>query len=207
MLAADQPSAVSPEPTRRALAPGRARPFGNLGLPQAVGRIGYAARGGIFDAVASARAAAGGVRHVSGEAERVVLVDDRPERRRILREIFVAAGVGADDIGEADDLNSAAQIVQTMGFGAVVLERPRAISDGLEAIAQMRSRFPQLRIVVCSFDNDDASERLEREAGVDFHLDKPLRTSDVRHVVDGRGRAAPAGASTPLMSCDATGSR
>ena len=137
---------------------------------------------------------------------RVVLVDDRPERRRILREIFAAAGVALDDIGEADDLDGAAQIVETMGAAVVVVERPRAIADGVEAIARMRSHFPMLRIAVCSFANDAVADRLEREAGADDHLDKPLRTADVRRVIDGHDRAEVAGASPSLLTSAATSS-
>ena len=144
---------------------------------------------------------------VSREAGRVVLVDDRPERRRVLREIFLAAGVPANDVGEADDLNRVAEIVEAEGSDVVVVERRRPITDAVLAITRMRDRFPLLRIVVCSFDKDDDANRREQAAGVDYHLDKPLRTADVRLVVDGEGRVAIPDSGEALLSSGANPSR
>jgi CheY-like chemotaxis protein len=124
---------------------------------------------------------------------RVVLVDDRPERRRILREIFLAAGVPVSNIGEADDVVAAVELVDAQGADVVVLERQLPVPEGAAAIARLRSRFPLVRIAISSFGTDDETKQVEVAAGADFHLDKPLRTADARQVADVDGTAAPPG--------------
>jgi DNA-binding NarL/FixJ family response regulator len=112
-----------------------------------------------------------------------MLVDDRPLRRRIMREVLLAVGVSSTDISEAD--NVAAVIV---GAGpepdVVVLERQRLMSADLADISSLRGQFPDLRIEIASFRTDDETKRLEVEAGADCHLDKPVRTADVRAMLD-----------------------
>jgi CheY-like chemotaxis protein len=122
---------------------------------------------------------------------RVVLVDDRLQRRRIMREILLAAGVPATDIDEADEADA---VIARAGSepDVAVLERQKPIDADLAAIALLRHRFPILRIEIVSFGTDDETKRLELEAGADGHLDKPVRTADVRRLLDRGGlRAVP----------------
>ena len=59
-----------------------------------------------------------------------------PSSGTVCREIFLAAGVSGNEIGEADDLQwGVYEIVAAQGSNVVLLERRRPISDGLLAIS------------------------------------------------------------------------
>jgi CheY-like chemotaxis protein len=122
--------------------------------------------------------------HSSGRAQRVLLVDSRPERRRLLRQILIGAGLTEASIDEADDKDTALSRIEPADEGLVVLEL-LPLDDALVAIAELRRSAPRLRIVVCSFRLDPESRRQATDAGADACLDKPVRTADVRALMSG----------------------
>ena len=70
---------------------------------------------------------------------------------------------------------------------AVLVEIQMPVTLGLATIGALRERFPDLRIIVCSFHNDSATRQAARMHGADGYLAKPLdRASLVRLVVDPR---------------------
>jgi CheY-like chemotaxis protein len=137
---------------------------------------------------------------VPNRVARVVLVDDRPQRRGVLRELLLAADVGPD-IGEADDVGGVVAMVDAERIDVVVLERRLPVQGVLAAIAALRSRLPLVWIVISSFGSDDQTEELEVAAGANAHLAKPLRAADVRQMIErGRGSGLPGSGALP-MSC------
>jgi two-component system sensor histidine kinase RpfC len=121
--------------------------------------------------------------HDAGRALGVVLIDDRPERRRLLRQILLGSGLALGDVGEADDKAKALALVDPRGEDLAVLEM-RPVDDGLVMIAELRRRAPRARIVACSFGIDAEIRRRALEAGADACLDKPVRAADFRKLVD-----------------------
>ena len=116
-------------------------------------------------------------------ALRVVVVDDRPERRKLIREILTGAGLAPAEIVEVADGPAALAVINAAGADAVVLEIQLPVSRGLAAVAALRGRSPRLRIVVCSFHVDAATKQLAFEAGTDTYLHKPVRAEDMRAAI------------------------
>lgn len=110
---------------------------------------------------------------------RVVLVDARPDRRAVMRQVFEHSGVDAAVIGEADGETDAIALVEQHGAGLAVVELPSPVQDGLATVAALRHRFPDLAIVVISFNTDAAVKEQARAEGADAYLVKPVSAREV----------------------------
>ena len=53
------------------------------------------------------------------------------------------------------------------------------VPEGLATIGALRERFPDLRIVVCSFHDDAATCESARMRGADGYLTKPIQIDDL----------------------------
>jgi CheY-like chemotaxis protein len=122
----------------------------------------------------------------------VVLIDDRPDRRRVMRQVLLGRDLTA--VTEVDDWATALTHIEAHGTDVVVLEIQIPIETGLAAIAALRDHSPTLPIVVCSFHVDPATKQRALDAGADAYLEKPVRTEDLRRAIDldstTRGRPA-----------------
>jgi CheY-like chemotaxis protein len=114
---------------------------------------------------------------------RVVLLDARPERRSLIRRILLDTGLPLADIAEVDDGAAALRVLAGRGADLVVLDIQLPVREGLAAIAALRDRSPQLRIVVCSFHADAATKELAFAAGADAYLDKPVGNVELRGAI------------------------
>ena len=118
-------------------------------------------------------------------ARRVVLVDTRHERRDLMRWM-----VGGDDaiamvVGEADSRDGALAVVEEKAADAVVLDVHMPVAEGLATISALRTRYPQIGIVVCSFDLDKATVQRVLEEGADGCLGKPVNRRDIHTALAG----------------------
>lgn len=116
----------------------------------------------------------------AGADLRVVLVDDRPDRRRLIHQIVIGTGLPLADIADAADGADAIALIEAQGADVAIVEIQLPIGEGLAAITALRSRFSRLRIIVCSFHVDPATKQLAIEAGADAYLDKPVRSEQLR---------------------------
>jgi CheY-like chemotaxis protein len=124
-------------------------------------------------------------------ALRVVLVDDREERRRLVRLVLCRSNLDLADVTEAGSGPLALQVIQADGANVVLLEIQ--MPGGLELIASLRSRYPELVIVVCTFQTSSVTKQLALDAGADSYLNKPVRSGDLyRAIVGGRTTRAEA---------------
>jgi CheY-like chemotaxis protein len=111
---------------------------------------------------------------------RVVLVDDREERRQLVR--LALRGTDADpvEVSEADGAAAALQALEADGADVVLLEI--RMQGALALIASLRSRHPELVIAVCSFHTGSDIEQLALDAGADSYLRKPVRREDLHRL-------------------------
>lgn len=79
------------------------------------------------------------------DALRVVVVDDEPDVRLMLRMALPLHGL--EVVGEAGDGNEALTACQEARPDAVVLDLLMPGMNGFQAIPQLRERFPELGIV------------------------------------------------------------
>jgi two-component system response regulator YesN len=105
---------------------------------------------------------------------RVVLVDARAERRELMKHVVEGTVAGAEVVAHADSKLSAIAVVEQQHADAVVLDIQMPVEDGLDTIASLRSKFPLLAIVVCSFHTDKTTKQRALAQGADVYLGKPI---------------------------------
>jgi CheY-like chemotaxis protein len=116
---------------------------------------------------------------------RMVLIDTRPERRGLLRNLVESTGLAATEIGEAASTAEAVELVDRQDPDVAFVEIQMPISQGLETIAVLRGRSSGLRIVVCSFHHDPATKESALARGADAYLDKPVSSFRLKALLQG----------------------
>lgn len=111
---------------------------------------------------------------------RIVLVDSRDDRRELMRRVVEGEDATAILVGEANSKAAALTVVDEQRGDAVILDVHMPVSEGLATIAALRERYPQLGIVVCSFDLDPPTMERALAQGADRCLTKPVSRVDLR---------------------------
>ena len=122
-------------------------------------------------------------------ATRIVLVDPRPERRAVLRTVFEHSDVPATVLGEAGCEADVVDAVERHAADLVIIDFQPPVEDGLAVVAALRSRFPALVILVCSFASASVRPRAIAEGG-DAYLLKPVSAREVMAAMRGVPRRA-----------------
>jgi CheY-like chemotaxis protein len=108
---------------------------------------------------------------------RMLLVDDRPESRAVIR-TPVQTGAGAGTVvAEAASVAAALTVLRADTTEAVVVEIQMPVSVRLAVIATLPVEQPALVIVVCSFHADTATRQEASAAGA--YLTKPVSPRDL----------------------------
>lgn len=110
---------------------------------------------------------------------RIILVDPRPERRAVLRTVLEHSDVPATVVGEADNEADAIHEVEQRAADLVIVDLQSPVHDGLAAVAALRSRFPALVILVCSFYPTETMSKRALAEGADAYLLKPVSALEV----------------------------
>ena len=118
----------------------------------------------------------------AGHILRVMLVDARPERRELIRHLVQGTGLAGIDVGEAGSGAEAVELLDRADRDVAVVEIQMPVNEGLETIAALRRRSPDLRIVVCSFHADPATKERALGGGADMYLDKPVSSESLKGV-------------------------
>jgi CheY-like chemotaxis protein len=116
---------------------------------------------------------------------RILIIDNRPDRREVMRHLVGATGAAAPDIAEAGSVAEATALLDCGGCDVVVVEIQLPVAVGLETIAALRSRWPDSKIVVCSFHREEATKARAQAQGADAYLDKPVSTLALQDVLRG----------------------
>ncbi len=102
----------------------------------------------------------------------IVLVDDDPEMRAVLRDFLAAAGYR---VGEAGDTETLLAVVPLVAPAAIILDHELPGDWGLEVLPVLRQRHPDVPvIVITAFGGPRLRETAER-LGAAGYLDKPFR--------------------------------
>ena len=127
------------------------------------------------------------------DSVRVVVVDSRPDRRRVIRgllEHFFRDG----DIAEADSRESAVELVGRCQPVVVVIEVAMPYEEGLATISALQAMSPRPRIVVSSFRHDAVTVQAALARGADVFVTKPVGLADLRAALEVTPEAAGVGA-------------
>lgn len=116
---------------------------------------------------------------------RVVIVDDHPVVRDGLVGMFTSEAA-IDVVGEAGSGPEGLAIIERTDPDVVLMDLRMAGGDGLQAIAQLRTRHPHRpRILVLTTYNTERDIRTALQAGADGYLLKDARRTElVRAVTD-----------------------
>src|SRR3990170_7061222 len=117
-------------------------------------------------------------------APRLVLVDIRPERRLLLRNLVQRTGRAGPDSGEAASAAEAVELLEEQDRDVVFVEI-QPVSEGLETIGVLRHQSSGVRIVVCSFHRDPGTKEQALAQGADVYLDKPISSFYLTNVLRG----------------------
>jgi CheY-like chemotaxis protein len=102
--------------------------------------------------------------------EKVLVVDDDREFRALARSILEPAGFEVLESGHIDDC--LAQL-RSQAVGAVVLDMVMPGRDGIEAVREIKSSFPEIRIVAVSgAEQSDVYLSVSAHLGADASLEK-----------------------------------
>ena len=109
---------------------------------------------------------------------RVLVVDDSPTVRRIVRKILANASLPVE-IAEAGRDLDALERLGAEKFDVVMLDDRMPGRNGLELLLDIKRAHPQLRVVMMSADEGDALETRARAAGAAGFLRKPFYPADI----------------------------
>lgn len=110
---------------------------------------------------------------------RVVVIDHRHDRRQLMRQVVQLGGDDVEVVGFAEDAATAVETVGRLEATAVILEIQLPLAVGLETIAALHEAYPTLRIVVCTFHRDEATQLEALARGATAYLIKPLSPRDI----------------------------
>lgn len=113
---------------------------------------------------------------------RLVVIDGRDDRRRLMTHVLEQAG-DVLVVGHADGPVSAVEAVDRLHADAVLVEIQLPLTQGLDTISALRDDFPALSIIVCSFHATTATKRVALDRGADAYLVKPVSLRDLRAVL------------------------
>jgi DNA-binding NarL/FixJ family response regulator len=116
-------------------------------------------------------AAASGAPVPAGEPIGVVVADDTHELRFLLR-MMLESNDGFAVLGEAADGAEAVRLTAELRPDVVVLDLAMPVMDGLEALAEIRRRTPDTKVVVFSGCGKDQAAAKALELGAAAYLEK-----------------------------------
>ncbi len=123
----------------------------------------------------------------------VVIIDDAPDLRLLLRTTLEAGGFDV----EAGDGRTSIEAACALPPDVILLDLTMSVMDGLEALPVLRAACPDTRIIVLSGLGTAQATRQALAAGADGHLPKRAPHHEVlayvREVVAGRATGSPTG--------------
>ena len=121
------------------------------------------------------------------EKIRVVIADDHPIVRSGLR-LMLGMEERIELVGEAADGSAALELIGSLQPDVVLMDLRMPVMDGLEAIERIRTRWPQVAIIVLTtYDEDDLMLR-SLQAGVRGYLLKESSLDTVLQAIESAAR-------------------
>ncbi|MBY0207050.1 response regulator [Paenibacillus cucumis Kampfer et al. 2016] len=110
---------------------------------------------------------------------RVLLVDDEPWNRDILRNLGEWDELGLVVCGEAEDGEQAIQMVKTLQPHLIITDMRMPGSDGVELMQTLSSQYPEIKVVVVSgYDDFNYAKHALRYRAADYLL-KPVNPDEL----------------------------
>jgi DNA-binding NarL/FixJ family response regulator len=113
---------------------------------------------------------------------RVLIVDDHPAIRRIIR--LTCERHGMDVVGETPAGVEAIQMAQALHPDVIVLDLLLPDMDGFEVAKTIRVADPDSKILILSARDDEKAVFESIRAGVDGYLDKTAKEDQISYAID-----------------------
>lgn len=114
------------------------------------------------------------------DAKRILVVDDEPLNRELLRRVLQADYC----VVEAEDADDAQRQLETQPFDAVLCDQLMPGRTGTELASDVRSRWPQTRFLLITGYEDDPMVRESIASGVVHHVvTKPWTARGLRELL------------------------
>lgn len=128
---------------------------------------------------------------------RVLVVDDEPALRKVIRASLAAAGFRVEECGSGQE---SLGVAERQRFDLILLDSNMPGMSGLEACRRLRALAPHTGILMVTVRDAEEDKVLALEAGADDYVTKPFR---YRELVARMGavyrRTHPPGASDPAV--------
>lgn len=112
----------------------------------------------------------------------VVIADDAPFIREILRQIFVKAGHSV--VGEAENGDQVIEEVKKKNPDLVIMDIVMPIKSGVQATKEIKEFAPQTKVIACSTLDQENMLMKVMEAGAEEFINKPFDVKQVMQIVD-----------------------
>lgn len=113
---------------------------------------------------------------------RVLLVDDHPMVRKGLRRLL-RGDPRLEIVGEAENGRSAIVLAQELHPDCILMDIGMPVMNGIEATRRIHARFPAMRIVGYSMQDDRAEIARILQAGADAFVSKSAPTECLLEVL------------------------
>jgi DNA-binding response OmpR family regulator len=120
----------------------------------------------------------------STSMQRILIVDDDPSFRTVLRMMLVKQGY---DVIEAGDGNEALELMETGGADVVVTDLIMPEKEGLETIQELRNTHPTVKVIAMSGGGDFTGRDIlavARILGAHSVLAKPFTSQQIAAALD-----------------------
>ena len=117
--------------------------------------------------------------------QQVLIVDDSPILRRVVKRAVLQAGVDESQICEAENGAEALALFEALDVSLVLLDLHMPVMDGVTFLKELKSRHPDTAADVVIVSTESNAKRLEevRSLGARDVLRKPFEPEEIREYV------------------------
>lgn len=112
---------------------------------------------------------------------KILIVDDSKIFRKILRTVLTDNGY--EIVGEAGNGQEALEILKTVTPDLVTLDITMPVMDGLEALKNIKTSYPSVKVVMVSAAGQKAKVMEALKAGASDFIQKPFDADAVLDVI------------------------
>jgi two-component system, chemotaxis family, chemotaxis protein CheY len=114
-------------------------------------------------------------------AIKLVIVDDAPFIREVVRQIAEASGI--EVVGEAQDGNEAVAVVRAVQPQVVLMDLVMPHKSGIEATKEILAEFSEIKVIACSTLDQETMVMRALDAGCCNYVVKPFKKDQLIKVI------------------------
>lgn len=111
-----------------------------------------------------------------------LIVDDSKFMRKIIADILIAGGHSI--AGEADNGQDGIDLYDKLRPDFVTMDITMGGKDGINAVKEIKTKFPDSRIIVVSALNENTIKMNDGEINADAYITKPFDSDTLLSLVD-----------------------